>query len=182
MGWSTSPSGTTTTRTTARNTVSRRSTPRVGDSSGSSRWTPPLPPKNSPRTPSLTLTAKRQSATAKLTGRDVHDVAPDTRVAVPVPVFRAETRTTVNHSDPHEVDMAAPTPNSPVDDGVAHSTCTCLTPTTIHTCTFATAHSTRRTDDLLTDGTSVLLTPTRSPKRGSGPVSRKCTLIHSLPF
>merc|ERR1711865_995623 len=135
---------------------------RVGDSSGSSRWTPPLPPKNSPRTPSLTLTAKRQSATAKLTGRDVHDVAPDTWVAVPVPVFRAETRTTVNHSDPHEVDMAAPTPNSPVDDGVAHSTCT-----------FATAHSTRRTDDLLTDGTSVLLTPTRSPKRGSGPVSRK---------
>merc|ERR1712086_341807 len=132
MGWSTSPSGTTTTRTTARNTVSRRSTPRVGDSSGSSRWTPPLPPKNSPRTPSLTLTA--------------------------------------NHSDPHEVDMAAPTPNSPVDDGVAHSTCTCLTPTTTRTCTFATAHSTRRTDDLLTDGTSVLPTPTRSPKRGSGPV------------
>merc|ERR1712166_664238 len=99
-----------------------------------------------------------------------------------VPVFRAETRTTVNHSDPHEVDLAAPKTTFPVDDGVAHSTCTCLTPTTIHTCTFATARSTRRTDDLLTDGTSVLLTPTRSPKRGSGPVSRKCTLIHSLPF
>merc|ERR1712086_828432 len=179
MGWSTSPSGTTTTRTTARNTVSRRSTPRVGDSSGSSRWTPPLPPKNSPRTPSLTLTAKRQSATAKLTGRDVHDVAPDTWVAVPVPVFRAETHTTVNHSDPHEVAVAAQRTLAETD-GVAHSTCACLTPTTIHTCTFATAHSTRRTDDLLTDGTSVLPTPTRSPKRGLGSFSRIIIIIYIL--